>query len=142
MAEACFDTSALLKRFVEESGAASARQQMRRYRIVCSTLAPLEAFSALSRRRQQGDLADADFDAIVASIRREQSLWELIELREAVLRRAELVIAQSTLRTLDAVHVASALVCQDYSPERIPFITADMRQGQAAKTLGLDVIAL
>lgn len=142
MADACFDTSVLLKRFLDEPQTARARQLMRRYGIICSALAPLEAFSALSRRHDQRELAEQDFDDIVASVRFEQRVWQLVEVREPILRRAEFVIAQSGLRTLDAVHVASALVFQDNSAERIPFITADTQQARAAKRLGLDVIAI
>jgi hypothetical protein len=59
-----------------------------------------------------------------------------------VLNRAERVISQTGVRTLDAIHLASALHARagaGTSEIPIPFVTADMPQREAALRLGLDV---
>jgi hypothetical protein len=44
------------------------------------------------------------------------------------------------VRTLDALHIASALTFQDASGLTIPFITGDATQSDAAQYLALTVI--
>lgn len=135
-----FDTSVLVKRYVREAGSETARALMRRYRAVSSTVAPLELMSALHRRRTAGDLLEADFHAIVARVNRDRAFWELVEVGSVVLDRAEQVVQQTALRTLDALHVASALLFQSVSGQSIPFFTSDSQQRGAAARLALTVV--
>ena len=133
------DTSVLLKRYIEEAGAAGSRRLLRRYRVVSSAIAPVEATSALWRRRAANDVADADLQAILRRLVDDRSHWELVDLTADVLDRAEQVIQRTGVRTLDAVHLASALAVQAASGRgrAMQFITADARQREAAAGLGL-----
>ena len=135
------DTSVLLKRYIEEAGAADSRRLLRRYRVVSSAIAPVEATSALWRRRAANDVADADLQAILRRLVDDRSHWELVDLTADVLDRAEQVIQRTGVRTLDAVHLASALVVQAASGRgrAMQFVTADARQREAAVGLGLQV---
>ncbi len=138
---AYMDTSVLLKRYLEESGTAEARRLLRRYRVVSSAIAPVEATSALWRRRAAGDVADVDLQAILGRLAEDRSHWEFVDLTADVLDRAEQVIQRTGVRTLDAVHLASALTIQAGNGRRRPtqFITSDARQREAAVGLGLRV---
>jgi uncharacterized protein len=136
---AYFDTSALVKRYVREAGSRQARDLLRRYRFLSCAIIPVETLSALSRRRASGDLNERSFDAIVARMRADRAHWELVEIEVSVLARAEEVIQQTGVRTLDALHIASALAFRDLSGLRVPFITADERQCESARQLGLQV---
>ena len=135
------DTSVLLQRYIEEAGAAESRRLLRRYRVVSSAIAPVEATSALWRRRAANDVADADLQAILRRLVDDRSHWELVDLTADVLDRAEQVIQRTGVRTLDAVHLASALAVQAASGRgrTMQFITADARQREAAAGLGLQV---
>ena len=135
------DTSVLLKRYIKEAGTADARRLLRRYRVVSSAIAPIEATSALWRRRAAGDVADADLRAVLRRLAEDRSHWELVDLTTDVLDRAEQVIQRTAVRTLDAVHLASALAVQAASGRRhiVQFVTADSRQRDAAVGLGLQV---
>jgi predicted nucleic acid-binding protein len=137
---AYFDTSILVKRYVRESGSTQAHALLRRHRFLSSALAPVEAISALSRRRAAGDLSQRHFLSIQTRLQKDRAYWELVEMSSLVLTRAEDLIAQVALRTLDAIHVASALVFQAASGLHIPFITGDGRQRDAAEQFGLEVI--
>lgn len=139
---AYMDTSVLLKRYLEESGAAEARRHLRRYRVVSSAITPVEATSALWRRRVVGDVADVDLQAVLRRLTEDRSHWEFVDLTTDVLDRAEQVIQRTGVRTLDAVHLASALTIQAANGRRRPsqFITSDARQRDAAAGLGLQVI--
>ncbi len=98
------DTSVLLKRYLEESGTAEARQFLRRYRVVSLAITPDEATSALWRRRALGDVAEADLLAILRRRAEDRSYGEFVDLTTEILDRAEQVIQRAGVRTLDAVH--------------------------------------
>ncbi|RPH81036.1 MAG: PIN domain-containing protein [Nitrospiraceae bacterium] len=137
---AYFDTSVLMKRYVKEAGSSAARKLLQRYRFLSSALAPVEALSALSRRRTAGEIAQRDFLAIRSRLHKDRDYWELIEVGPIVLSQAEDLVQKTGLRTLDALHVASALTFQATSGLTIPFVTADIRQRDAAESLALNLI--
>jgi predicted nucleic acid-binding protein len=137
---AYFDTSVLMKRYVKEAGSPAARKLLQRYRFLSSALAPVEALSALSRRRTAGEITQRDFLAIRSRLHKDRDYWELIEVGPIVLSQAEDLVQKTGLRTLDALHVASALTFQATSGLTIPFVTADARQRDAAESLALNLI--
>lgn len=137
---AYFDTSVLVKRYVKEEGSTAARRLLQRYRFLSSAVVPVEVLSALSRRRTAGELAERDFLAIRSRLHKDRGYWELVEVGAIVLSQAEELVQKTRLRTLDALHVASALTFQAASGLTVPFITADVRQREAAETLALNLI--
>lgn len=137
---AYFDTSVLVKRYVKEEGSTAARQLLQRYRFLSSAIVPVEVLSALSRRRMAGELTQRDFLAIRSRLHKDRSYWELVEVGAIVLSQAEELVQTVGLRTLDALHVASALAFQAASGLTIPFITADIRQREAGERLALNLV--
>ena len=137
---AYFDTSVLVKRYLNEPGSILARSLLRGHQFVSCVLVPLEAYSTLSRLKAAGELSERNFGAILARVGTDRRQWQLVELHAPILARAEEVAEQTQVRTLDALHVASALVFQERSREVLPFVTADERQRQAAQQMGLQVI--
>jgi predicted nucleic acid-binding protein len=135
-----FDTSVLVKRYVKEAGSSVSKQLFKRYRFLSSAVAPVEILSALARRRTAGELNQRDFLAIRSRLHKDRAYWELIEVGSIVLSQAKELVAKTGLRTLDALHVASALTFQAASGLTIPFVTADMRQREAAETLSLNLL--
>ncbi len=137
---AYFDTSVLVKRYVKEEGSTTARRLLQRYRFLSSVVAPVEVLSALSRRRTAGELTQRDFLAVRSRLHKDRAYWELVEVGALVLSQAEELVQKTGLRTLDALHVASALTFQSASGLTIPFVTADVRQREAAERLALTLI--
>ena len=137
---AYFDTSVLVKRYVNEQASVHARTLLRRYRFLSSSIAPVEALSAVSRRRHAEDLPERHFAAILSRLWADRLYWELVEVSPPILVQAEELIMTTALRTLDAIHVASALTFRGSSGFRIPFVTADDRQREVAGQLALEVI--
>jgi predicted nucleic acid-binding protein len=144
MERAYFDTSVLAKRYFPEQGSAEAMGLVRRYQVLSSAITPLEAWSALCHRRAMGQLSERDFDDTVKVMRAEVEQWELIEINEPVLNRAQNVIETAGVKTLDAIHIAAALVVRDLSRVELRFVTADRAQSSAARrmTLNATLIAL
>jgi predicted nucleic acid-binding protein len=105
---------------------------LRRHGVLTSVLAPIEISSALGRHRHQGQLSEREHAWILARFQRERPFWMMMEVDARVLARAEDLAGSLPIRTLDVVHLASALTFQEETGLRIPFITADRRQHGAA----------
>ena len=137
---AYFDTSVLVKRYVQEPHAGPARTLLNRHRFLSSAILPVEALAAIARRREARDLSPVDFEAISAQLRRDRLHWELVDPTRPVLGRAEELAGRHGLRAMDALHVASAIEFETSVEIRIPFVTADQRQREAAERVGLNVL--
>jgi len=137
---AYFDTSAVVKRYVLEPGSLQVRGWLRRHDFLSSAITPVEILSALGRRKQSGELSEKNFTAAIRRVGSDRTRWELIELGAVVLNRAEEIIQQGPMRALDAIHIASALAFQTAAGRRIPFLTGDRRQREAAERMSLEVI--
>jgi uncharacterized protein len=135
-----FDTSVVVKRHVRESGSGLARSLLRRHRAVSSAIMPLEVMSALARKRATGEVTVQAFETIASRMSAERDHWSLIEVNADVLASAEDLVRRTSLRTLDAVHVASALAFRAGAGRQIPFGTADARQRDGAEAAGLEVL--
>jgi len=61
----------------------------------------------------------------------------IIELDETTCESAATIAESTGVRTLDALHLAAA---QRVSAPGVGFLTFDLRQGQAARALGLTVV--
>jgi len=66
--------------------------------------------------------------------------WTLVEVGIDVLAGAEALVATHPIRTLDAIHVASARVFAAHlSMPGLTFVSADKRQAETAAAVGLAV---
>jgi len=84
-----------------------------------------------------GELTPSDFEAVNLRLQADRDYWVLVELGADLLDRTESVIEQTGVRTLDALHLASALLFQAETRIAMPFVTADGKQMEAASALGL-----
>ena len=130
----------LVKRYVKEAGSIATGRLLQRFRFLSSSILPVEAMSTLSRRRASGNLAHRDFLAIQSQLRKDRDYWELVEAGEPVLLQAEELVQQTNVRTLGAIHLASAMIFQSESRPTIHCITADAKQRAAARMPAFTVI--
>jgi len=137
---AYFDTSVLVKCYVAEHGTPEAVSLIGRHGVLSSTLAPIELASALRSLEVRGGLTRRQRERALARFRADRSHWTLLLPDSSVLARAEALVGTEPVKTLDALHLASALVLQAEMNVRSPFITADMQQRRAAEALGLEVV--
>lgn len=137
---AYFDTSVLVKCYVEERGTPEAVSLIGRHAVLSSALAPIELTSALRRQEASGGLTRRQRAHALARSRVDRVHWTLLEVDIHVLARAEALAGIEPVGTLDALHLASALVFQAETNLRPPFITGDAQQRRAAEALGLDVV--
>ena len=139
---AYFDTSVLVKNYIQETGSARVRELLETYEFVSSAMAPIELHSAVRRRHRQGELSRQNYASILSRVKQDRSFWQLVEPVPPVLTKAEELVVAYNVRTLDAVHLASAIVIQDSIGAQFPFITADERQLTAARDCKLETIAV
>src|SRR5262249_49370315 len=133
-----FDTSALVKRYVDETGRREVLRLLRRNECVVSAVLPVELRSGLRRRVTEGSLDAARLPTIVKHITADRPYWTLVEVGTDVLVAAETLVAAHPIRTLDAIHVASAqLFGARVSVPRLMFVSADRRQTETAVAVGL-----
>jgi predicted nucleic acid-binding protein len=135
---AYFDTSALIKRYVDEEGRRDVLQLLRQHQCVTSQLLSVELRSALRRRVADGSLDARRVPEILKRFAADREFWALVEVTSEVLQAAERLVAAHPLRTLDAIHVASAELFADRlaSPE-LTFVSADARQTAVAAAIGM-----
>ena len=137
---AYFDTSVLVKRYVRENGSDPTQKLLRKYRFISSVITPVEASTSFRRRKDSGDIDQPRFEAIIKRFDSDRQTWELIEAGKDVLDRAELLGRHNKVRALDAIHIASVGLFREATNGRMPLITADSAQRDAAAALSLDFI--
>ena len=138
MSWAYFDTSALIKRYVDEAGRREVLHLLRRHQCVASAVLPIEIRSALRRRVTDGSLDGWRVPDILKRFAADREFWALVEVTGEVLQHAERLVATHPLRTLDAIHVASAdLFAGRLAASELTFVSADTRQAAVAAAIGL-----
>lgn len=127
------DSSALLKRYVDEADSPAADALLRAdHEVLTARHTIVEVRRNLARLLSGRDLATAR-SAFSADLRS----FSIIELDEATCESAAAIAETTGVRTLDALHLAAA---QRISAPGVSFLTFDLRQAQAARALGLTVV--
>lgn len=135
---AYFDTSALIKRYVEELGRREVLALLRKNRCVISAVLPVEVRSALRRRVAERTLDGRRLSSILKRFAADRPYWTVIEVSGDVLTAAESLSGAHPLRALDSIHVASAKLFADRSASQtFTFVSADVQQTRVAEALGL-----
>jgi predicted nucleic acid-binding protein len=126
MSAAYVDASALTKLALDEPDSVAMRRwYVERDLIVSSRIGLIEMRRAVAR----GPHDPAHLETIIGSA-------VAIELDAGIASRAA-IVAPPSLRTLDAIHLATAL---SLGPEVDAFVTYDDRLAEAARALGLPVV--
>jgi predicted nucleic acid-binding protein len=134
---AYFDTSALIKRYVEELGRREVVELLRKNRCVISAVLPVEVRSGLRRRVADRTLDAKRLPSVLKRFAADRPYWTVIEVTSEVLTAAEALTAHP-LRALDSIHIASAKIFGDRTGyEAFTFISADAQQTKVAEALGL-----
>jgi uncharacterized protein len=128
-----FDTSAFVKRYLEEPGSDEVIEICRKaeHLILCVICLP-EMISTLNRLVREGKLRADDYQKTRDLILMEIEDAEVCYLTPEVVTRAIRCLEHNALRAMDALHLGCALVLE---PDL--FVSSDHRQIGAAKTEGL-----
>ncbi|PYT69423.1 MAG: hypothetical protein DMG39_18575 [Acidobacteria bacterium] len=134
---AYFDSSALVKLYVQESGRPEVLRLLRHHEVVVSAMLPIEVRGALRRRASENSIENARLPAALQQMAADRMQWNLLAVSKEVLDRAEQIVGSHAVRTLDAIHIASAQEFEARLRAEVPFVSADRRQTEAAEAAGL-----
>jgi predicted nucleic acid-binding protein len=136
---AYIDTSALLRLVLREPGAL---EDLRSYdALVSSELIAVESARTIDRLRLQGALTVEEAAARLRAVTDWLEAIDLVLLRPAVLSRASEPLPVP-VGTLDAIHLATALIWRERMGVLSTMATHDNALGLAARTFGFDVRGL
>lgn len=133
------DTSALVKRYVAETGTGLVRRMfVGTEPLATSALSYAEYFSALNRKRRESALSRVDYRELARRFEADWTGLQVVHLTETVLRTARRLLERHDLRAGDAVQLASALAIAGSVALR--FVSADRKLTAAAAQQGLPVM--
>ena len=133
------DTSALLRLVLREP---DALDDLRGYdALVSSELTAVESARTIDRLRLQGALTVEEAAVRLRAMTDWLEAIDLVLLRPPVLRRASDPLP-AALGTLDAIHLATALIWRERMGELPTMATHDSALGLAARAFGFDVRGL
>lgn len=104
-----------------------------------SELLGIEARRVIDRLRVQAALDDHGLAQVHHDLTRIERAIGVIPLTRPVLHRAALPMP-TAVKTLDAIHLSSALLLRERRASALLFATHDPQQARAARTLGFDCI--
>jgi hypothetical protein len=142
-----FDSSALVKRYLVETGTAWVQalcNPAAGHRLYLVRIASVEVISAVTRRVRGGGLIAADAAAALAQFRLDfQNQYLALDATAVVVSRAETLAETYGLRAYDAIHLAAALNLNDQRiASALPplnLVSSDTELNAAAATEGLTV---
>lgn len=127
------DASALLKRYIDEHDSAACDAILRSDpALVTGRHTVVEVRRNLARLLEPAVLAD-----VRSLFGRDLQAISIVELDATTCESAATIAEVTGVRTLDALHLAAA---QRVGGTALPFLTSDVRQAQAARSLGLTVL--
>jgi predicted nucleic acid-binding protein len=136
---AYFDSSAVVKVYVQEDGRATVLRLLRLHEVVVSAILPVEIRGALRRRADENAIERSRLPAALNQLAADRAQWNVLAVSAEILEGAEQVVARHAVRTLDAIHIASAKEFAERLQAHVPFVSADDRQIEAAAAIGLIV---
>ncbi len=128
-----FDSSSLAKRYIREKGSDEVEEILKvAGEVGLSMIAPAEVLSALNRLRRQRSIAQGQCDLVKRALFSDLEDVSVVGMTNSVVAGAIGLLEEQPIKTLDAIHVASAV---EWDAEL--FVSSDKRQLAAAAERGL-----
>jgi predicted nucleic acid-binding protein len=133
------DTSALIKRYVSESGSDQVRRLLRRnVEIAVARITEAEAYAAIARAVRMNVLTDDDRDRVFEQIAEDVAAARVVEIRRNVVGEVRDLVLRWPLRGYDAIQLSCALRLQA-EKLAVAFWCADEGLASAARGEGMRV---
>jgi len=133
-----FDSSAFVKRYIRESGTDQVLDWCdKATEIGLASIILPEIISAFCRLRRESIISAIQYRQLKSSLLADIEDAALCDLAPTVLAQTISALENNTLRAMDAIHIASAVIMK-----ADVFISADKRQCEAAVQAGLRVKSL
>lgn len=131
------DSSAVLRVLLQQPKSLSVWGRWER--AYASELLHIESCRVIDRLRLQGDLDDDGVANARGELSRIETTLSRVPLSRPVVERASLPMA-TVVKTLDALHLATAMLIRERIEAQMIFATHDPQQARAARALGFDCI--
>ena len=133
-----FDTSALIKKYIDENGSQNVDKLfLSADRVLVSVISEVESISTLKRLVIEQEISENDFDLLKNEIQTDFSFYTIIELDSEIINFAIESIEKYQLKSLDSIQLGSALCNKnqiDY------FVSCDNKLLKAAQKEGFKII--
>ena len=107
--------------------------------VMSSDLTLVECDRVIIRSEKVGGVTEAQAADRRAALNRAAAHWHLVHLRDEILERARRPFPREPIRTLDALHLASALVLRS-AVSGLVLLSLDERIRSNAKEIGFEVL--
>lgn len=139
------DSSALVKRYIDEIGSAWIQGTAAAdtgNQLIIARITWVEVLSAFARRQREGSLTTTEVDELIQIFRSDlNNQYQVIDIDQTLVEMAGQLVNQYPLRAYDAVQLASALRIQSAlaaaTATSLVFLSADVRLLTIATTEGL-----
>ena len=135
---AYYDSSALVKRYLEEEHSSRVRERLHDGLVATARFSESEIVSALARRCREGAFPESERERALNGVRRDFIRgFYLVELTQSVVLRSRGLLLRHFLRAADALQLASCMELASELGLEVPFLTFDERLREAAQVEGL-----
>ena len=135
-----FDASALVKRYVRETGSVTVRRLLASGITASSRLSEVEVSSGIIRRGREGAFTIEQRDRMLTALQVDVPALAIVEMSPEIAANARTLLLRHPLRAGDAIQLASCLYLQRQFAQPVPFVAFDRRLVQAARAEGLSVV--
>jgi predicted nucleic acid-binding protein len=136
-----FDSSALVKRYVEEQGSSDVLDWMDDAELNGTVLVTrAEVAAAITRAVRRQVVSQEDARQFLELFHKEWCNFTRLPITEPLVARADTLACEHNLRGYDAVHLAAAINWQDLLELPVTLVTYDPELTLAARALGMAVL--
>ena len=138
-----WDTSALIKRYHIEKGTQKvnvlfAKIENGESKGILSYLGVLESLSAITRRKRE---IKGDYREVIKAMLTEiTDKFTIVPIDNYIMELSMKLVLKHNLRSLDSIHLATALMISQYAEKKLSFISSDAELLKAAENEGFEII--
>ena len=136
-----FDSSALVKRYVEEQGSSDVLDWMDDSDLNGTVLVTrAEVAAAITRAVRMRYVSQEEARQFLEIFRKEWSGFHRLPVTETLVARADALACEHALRGYDSIHLAAALTWQELLDVPVTLVTYDRELAETARASGMAVL--
>lgn len=137
--KAYIDSSVILRIIFGEKNALKIPKNISIFAI--SEIVKIECFRTMDRIRHALTLSDDEMTDRYSALHKTLKALHMIKLNDAIVERS-CEPFPVTLKTLDAIHLSTAVIWKKEDNSDITFLTHDIQLSKAARALGFEVLGI
>ena len=135
------DTSALVKRYIEEPGTEHVYTWIAQARVVgTAAITQVEVPAALAKAVRIGTITPEVALSAWSAFRSQWAMYYRLQVGETLLDRAEAIAWEQGLRGYYSVHLAASILWQEVLKETVVLLTYDRELWRGARAIGQAVL--